>query len=174
MSVTFVSPASAGAARGTALPGVGAAPRAGATGSSGAGSAAGLAGALCLGALASKGSAGARTKRGSKVVAQALGSIDQFKVFGPPEDPFEIETDKVLGVGGQGTVYLCHKRSTPNVKHAVKTIPIWRLLMDPSCDQKIAEIRSWAAKTVRQSDGRPPAAGRPRAVPMVWSELGGP
>ena len=44
-------------------------------------------------------------------------------------------------MGGQGTVYLCHKRSTPNVKHAVKTIPIWRLLMDPSCDQKIAEIR---------------------------------
>ena len=106
--------------------------------------------------------------------AQALGSIEQFKIFGPPEeqsiarftmkttssrreDPFVIETDKVLGVGGQGTVYLCHKqrlgsrilpkqfcqvpktlcccilgepRSTPNVKHAVKTIPIWRLLME--------------------------------------------
>ena len=70
--------------------------------------------------------------------AQALGSIEQFKVFGPPEepcfslgsapklkaasimeelgkktldqDPFVIETDKVLGVGGQGTVYLCHKQ----------------------------------------------------------------
>ena len=32
-------------------------------------------------------------------------------------------------------------RSTPNVKHAVKTIPIWRLLMDPSCDEKIKTIR---------------------------------
>mmetsp|Transcript_31422 Transcript_31422/g.64745 ORF Transcript_31422/g.64745 Transcript_31422/m.64745 type:complete len:475 (+) Transcript_31422:53-1477(+) len=100
-------------------------------------------GAMCgLGAYASGMKADrSRSKRGSKVVSQALGSIDQFRVFGPPEDPFEIETDKVLGVGGQGTVYLCHKRSTPNVKHAVKTIPIWRLLMDPSCDQKIAEIR---------------------------------
>ena len=28
----------------------------------------------------------------------------------PNEDPFVIETDKVLGVGGQGTVYLCHKQ----------------------------------------------------------------
>lgn len=100
-------------------------------------------GAICgLGAYASGMKANrSRSQRGSKVVSQALGSIDQFRVFGPPEDPFEIETDKVLGVGGQGTVYLCHKRSTPNVKHAVKTIPIWRLLMDPSCDQKIAEIR---------------------------------
>ncbi|CAJ1351125.1 unnamed protein product [Effrenium voratum] len=77
----------------------------------------------------------------ARVAARALGSIEQFKVFGPPEDPFEIETDQVLGVGGQGTVYLCHKRSTPNVKHAVKTIPIWRLLMDPSCDEKIKTIR---------------------------------
>eukprot|EP00435_Cladocopium_sp_Y103_P057681 s286_g20.t1 len=101
-------------------------------------------GAMCgLGAYASGMKADrSRSKRGSKVVSQALGSIDQFRIFGPPEDdPFEIETDKVLGVGGQGTVYLCHKRTTPNVKHAVKTIPIWRLLMDPSCDQKIAEIR---------------------------------
>ncbi|CAE7584927.1 MAPKKK5 [Symbiodinium sp. CCMP2456] len=98
--------------------------------------------ALCLGAsLARRAGAQKRAARGARVATKALGSIEQFRVFGPPEDPFVIETDKVLGVGGQGTVYLCHKQSTPNVKHAVKTIPIWRLLMDPSCDEKIADIR---------------------------------
>ncbi|CAL1163483.1 unnamed protein product, partial [Cladocopium goreaui] len=53
-------------------------------------------GAMCgLGAYASGMKADrSRSKRGSKVVSQALGSIDQFRVFGPPEDPFEIETDK--------------------------------------------------------------------------------
>jgi len=86
------------------------------------------------------------TKRGksphqARVVTNVLGSITQFKVFGPKEDPFVIETDKVLGVGGQGTVYLCHKESDPDTKLACKAIPIWRLLMDPSSDSKIAEIR---------------------------------
>ena len=38
------------------------------------------------------------------------------------------------------------------MKHAVKTIPIWRLLMDPSCDQKIAEIRYSVA--ARRSENR--------------------
>mmetsp|Transcript_18633 Transcript_18633/g.34975 ORF Transcript_18633/g.34975 Transcript_18633/m.34975 type:complete len:475 (+) Transcript_18633:59-1483(+) len=97
--------------------------------------------ALCLGASLTRRAGEARAARRSKVATKALGSIEQFKIFGPPEDPFVIETDKVLGVGGQGTVYLCHKQSTPTVKHAVKTIPIWRLLMDPSCDEKIADIR---------------------------------
>lgn len=100
---------------------------------------------------------GARPLRGKKrerTMARALGSIEQFKVFGPPEDPFEIETDKVLGVGGQGTVYLCHRRSTPNTKHAVKTIPIWRLLMDPSCDEKIASIRK-ETEVLQQIQGHP-------------------
>ena len=39
----------------------------------------------------------------------------------------------ILGVGGQGTVYLCHKQSNPAVKFAVKTIPIWRLLARYVC-----------------------------------------
>lgn len=105
-----------------------------------------LAGALML-AGASAARAAVRTakhglpQRASKVANKALGSIDQFKVFGPKEDPFEIETDKVLGVGGQGTVYLCHRKSAPGTKFAVKTIPIWRLLMDPSSAEKIATIR---------------------------------
>jgi len=79
--------------------------------------------------------------RRARVVTNVLGSITQFKVFGPKEDLIEIETDKVLGVGGQGTVYLCHKQSDPETKYACKAIPIWRLLMDPSAAQKIAEIR---------------------------------
>jgi len=79
--------------------------------------------------------------RRARVVTNVLGSIDQFKVFGPKEDPFEIQTDEVLGVGGQGTVYLCHKQSDPDTKYACKAIPIWRLLMDPSAESKIAEIR---------------------------------
>lgn len=105
-----------------------------------------LAGALML-AGASAARAAVRTakhgvpQRASKVANKALGSIDQFKVFGPKEDPFEIETDKVLGVGGQGTVYLCHRKSAPATKYACKTIPIWRLLMDPSSEEKIATIR---------------------------------
>eukprot|EP00929_Paragymnodinium_shiwhaense_P005673 TRINITY_DN10792_c0_g3_i2.p1 TRINITY_DN10792_c0_g3~~TRINITY_DN10792_c0_g3_i2.p1 ORF type:complete len:520 (+),score=148.83 TRINITY_DN10792_c0_g3_i2:49-1560(+) len=77
----------------------------------------------------------------SAVTTKALGSITQFKVFGPEGDKFEIEEDKVLGVGGQGTVYLCHKQSDPDTKMACKTIPIWRLYMDPGSEQKIAEIR---------------------------------
>mmetsp|Transcript_14680 Transcript_14680/g.32236 ORF Transcript_14680/g.32236 Transcript_14680/m.32236 type:complete len:494 (-) Transcript_14680:124-1605(-) len=82
-----------------------------------------------------------RAQRSSSVVAtRALGSINQFKVFGPPEDPFEIQVDKILGVGGQGTVYLCHRQSNPGKVYAVKTIPIWRLLMDPSSEEKIAAI----------------------------------
>lgn len=80
-------------------------------------------------------------QRAPRVVAQALGSIEQFRVFGPKEDPFEIETDVILGVGGQGTVYQCFRQSNPSVKYAVKTIPIWRLLMDPSSAEKIREIR---------------------------------
>lgn len=79
--------------------------------------------------------------RQARIVTNVLGSITQFKVFGPKEDPFELETDKVLGVGGQGTVYLCHKQSDPETKYACKAIPIWRLLMDPSAASKIAEIR---------------------------------
>jgi serine/threonine protein kinase len=79
--------------------------------------------------------------RRARVIRKMLGSIEQFKVFGPKEDPFELETDKVLGVGGQGTVYVCHKQSDPDTKYACKAIPIWRLLMDPSSEQKIAEIR---------------------------------
>lgn len=82
-----------------------------------------------------------KAHRSSRVVARALGSIEQFKVFGPAEDPFEIETNVVLGVGGQGTVYQCHRQSAPGIKYAVKTIPIWRLLMDPSAAEKIREIR---------------------------------
>jgi len=79
--------------------------------------------------------------RQARVVTNVLGSIEQFKTFGPKEDPFVIETDKVLGVGGQGTVYLCHKQNEPDTKYACKAIPIWRLLMDPSSAEKIAEIR---------------------------------
>lgn len=82
-----------------------------------------------------------QNRRGQRVVSRVLGSIDQFKVFGPSEDPFVIQTDSVLGVGGQGTVYLCHKQSAPNTKYACKAIPIWRLLMDPSSEEKIATIR---------------------------------
>eukprot|EP00929_Paragymnodinium_shiwhaense_P005664 TRINITY_DN10792_c0_g1_i1.p2 TRINITY_DN10792_c0_g1~~TRINITY_DN10792_c0_g1_i1.p2 ORF type:complete len:506 (+),score=154.09 TRINITY_DN10792_c0_g1_i1:83-1600(+) len=77
----------------------------------------------------------------SAVATKALGSITQFKVFGPEGDKFEIEENKILGVGGQGTVYLCHKQSDPDTKMACKTIPIWRLYMDPGSEQKIAEIR---------------------------------
>jgi len=84
---------------------------------------------------------GSRQQWAKPTATRALGSIEQFKVFGPKEDPFEIETDQVLGVGGQGTVYLCHRQSAPDVKYAVKTIPIWRLLMDPSSEEKIREIR---------------------------------
>merc|ERR1719265_1342078 len=93
--------------------------------------------AVLLVGCAVKGQGESRTKR---VAARALGSIEQFKVFGPADDRFEIETDKILGVGGQGTVYLCHKQSDPATKYAVKTIPIWRLLMDPSSDALLASI----------------------------------
>lgn len=77
----------------------------------------------------------------SAVTTKAMGSIQAFKVFGPDEDKFEIEPDKVLGVGGQGTVYQCHKQSDPDTKMAVKTIAVWRLHMDPGSEAKIAEIR---------------------------------
>ncbi|CAJ1351126.1 unnamed protein product [Effrenium voratum] len=138
MALAFVgSPLAAGA---HAAPRAAAAAAPAASAPSGGSNAAYAGAALCVGAYLSRGS-GTRTKRSSRVVTQALGSIEQFATFGPPEDPFQIEVDKVLGVGGQGTVYLCHKRSTPNVKHAVKTIPIWRLLMDPSSDEKIKTIR---------------------------------
>mmetsp|Transcript_51584 Transcript_51584/g.122737 ORF Transcript_51584/g.122737 Transcript_51584/m.122737 type:complete len:512 (+) Transcript_51584:66-1601(+) len=76
----------------------------------------------------------------SMVARRALGSIDQFKVFGDPGDEFEIDTEDILGVGGQGTVYSCYKKNDPSTKYAVKTIPIWRLLMDPSSEEKIAAI----------------------------------
>jgi len=78
--------------------------------------------------------------RQTRIVSNALGSIEQFKVFGPKEDPYEIQTSKILGVGGQGTVYVCNKKSDPSTDYAVKTIPIWRLLMDPSSEEKIAAI----------------------------------
>lgn len=97
--------------------------------------------ALMVGSALRATRSGTRRQTSSKVVTRALGSIEQFKVFGPPEDPFVIETDKVLGVGGQGTVYLCHRQSAPGTKYACKTIPIWRLLMDPSSEEKIREIR---------------------------------
>uniref|UniRef100_A0A7S4S2A6 Protein kinase domain-containing protein n=1 Tax=Alexandrium monilatum TaxID=311494 RepID=A0A7S4S2A6_9DINO len=102
---------------------------------------AGAAAAVLVGCSARAASKGSRRQRATPIATRALGSIEQFKVFGPPEDPFVIETDKVLGVGGQGTVYLCHRQSAPDVKYAVKTIPIWRLLMDPSSEEKIREIR---------------------------------
>ncbi|CAE8638460.1 unnamed protein product [Polarella glacialis] len=79
-------------------------------------------------------------RRSPQVATKALGSIEQFKVFGPEDDPFEIQTNKVLGVGGQGTVYACHRQKDPSKVYAVKTIPIWRLLMDPSSAEKIAAI----------------------------------
>lgn len=97
-----------------------------------------------------------RTGRG-KIQRKVLGSIDQFKVFGPEEDPFEIQTDKVLGVGGQGTVYQCFRRSNPNVFYAVKTIPIWRLLMDPSSAEKIAKIEK-EVTVMLQIQGHPNVA----------------
>jgi len=79
-------------------------------------------------------------RTGSRVARSALGSIDQFRVFGDPGDEYEIDTQDVLGVGGQGTVYACYKKSDPSTRYAVKTIPIWRLLMDPSSEEKIAAI----------------------------------
>jgi len=88
------------------------------------------------------------------VATKALGSIEQFKVFGNPGDQFQIETDKVLGVGGQGTVYQCYRQSDPNTKYAVKTIPIWRLLMDPSSEEKIAAIDK-EAEVVMAVQGHP-------------------
>lgn len=85
------------------------------------------------------------SNRVSKINTRALGSIEQFKVFGPEDDPFVIETNKVLGVGGQGTVYQCHRQKDPSKIYAVKTIPIWRLLMDPSSAEKIAAIEKEVA-----------------------------
>jgi len=79
-------------------------------------------------------------RTGSRVARGALGSIDQFRVFGDPGDEFEIDTQDILGVGGQGTVYACYKKNDPSTRYAVKTIPIWRLLMDPSSEEKIAAI----------------------------------
>jgi len=94
-------------------------------------------------------------RKGAKGVARrALGSIEQFKEFGPAEDKFVIETDKILGVGGQGTVYQCHKASNPDIKYAVKTIPIWRLLMDPSSAEKIAGIEK-EVNVLKQVQGHP-------------------
>jgi len=106
----------------------------------------GVAGVAAVGAALLAGGRSAKSLRGNsgravRVATKALGSIEQFKVFGPPEDPFEIQTDKVLGVGGQGTVYLCTRKSDPSKNLAVKTIPIWRLLMDPSSEEKIAAIQ---------------------------------
>jgi len=113
------------------------------TSSSTPGATAALAGAaaVALGCGAARSTRATKKQQRAQVVTNALGSIEQFKIFGPKEDPFVIETDKVLGVGGQGTVYLCHKQSNPAVKFAVKTIPIWRLLMDPSSAEKIKTIR---------------------------------
>jgi len=83
-----------------------------------------------------------------------MGSIEQFKEFGPPEDPFVIETDQILGVGGQGTVYKCHKKSSPATKYAVKTIPVWRLAMDPSGQEKIRKIEE-EVNVLKQVQGHP-------------------
>jgi len=126
------------------------------TASSSTGTSVALAGAVgvLLGASAARSSRAAQKPQRAAVATKALGSIEQFKVFGPDGDKFEIETDKILGVGGQGTVYLCHRQSNPAVKYAVKTIPIWRLLMDPSCDAKIKEIRK-ETDVLMQLQGHP-------------------
>jgi len=104
-------------------------------------------------AKALRGSSG----RATRVATRALGSIEQFKVFGPEDDPFEIQTDKVLGVGGQGTVYLCNRKQDPTKTYAVKTIPIWRLLMDPSSEEKIAAIEK-EVNVLLQIQGHPNVA----------------
>lgn len=54
-------------------------------------------------------------------------TIEQFRVFGPDEDPYELEVDNMLGRGGQGTVYVCHRQRDPSNKFAVKAVPVWML-----------------------------------------------
>lgn len=98
-----------------------------------------------------------RAGKRAQVVRNAMGSIEQFKTFGPAGDLWEIETQKILGVGGQGTVYQCFKQSDPNTKYAVKTIPIWRLLMDPSSAEKIAKIED-EVKVMMEVQGHPKIA----------------
>ena len=161
--------------------------------------------------------------------AQALGSIEQFKVFGPPEEPCfslasapKLEAASIMGrswgrrlltrilsssrrtrssvsagrelctcatssasnctsLAGPGRASrLVHAqtphamcklpRSTPNVKHAVKTIPIWRLLMDSFCRLFLCAAPLYSASQMCALDlvWRPPARGIRLPVGLVY------
>lgn len=50
---------------------------------------------------------------------------EAFKVFGPEDDPIEIDIGKKLGVGAQGTVYRCHRQKDPSQVYAVKAVAVY-------------------------------------------------
>jgi len=66
---------------------------------------------------------------GKRRLCMARGSsgsqTESFQVFGPEDDPIELELSKKLGVGAQGTVYLCHRQKDPSQVYAVKSVPIY-------------------------------------------------
>lgn len=66
------------------------------------------------------------SKRRLHMVKNCLASqTESFKVFGPKDDPIEINLDRKLGVGAQGTVYSCHRQKDPGQVYAVKAVPIY-------------------------------------------------
>eukprot|EP00931_Biecheleriopsis_adriatica_P105058 TRINITY_DN79654_c0_g1_i1.p1 TRINITY_DN79654_c0_g1~~TRINITY_DN79654_c0_g1_i1.p1 ORF type:complete len:468 (+),score=87.59 TRINITY_DN79654_c0_g1_i1:11-1414(+) len=64
-------------------------------------------------------------QRRSCLARRAVTTVESFKVFGPQDDPIEIDISKKLGVGGQGTVYRCHRQKDPTQGYAVKAVPIY-------------------------------------------------
>lgn len=66
-----------------------------------------------------------RRNRRLRRAAGSAASIESFKIFGPSEDPIQIDIDQKLGVGGQGTVYRCHRQNDPSKVYAVKAVPIY-------------------------------------------------
>jgi len=121
--------------------------------------AAGAAVVVALGATLQR---GGRRRRSIALVVHAASptgtTIDFFKQFGPSEDPFEIQTDKLLGVGGQGSVYRCNRLSDPSKHFAVKAVPIWRLQNDPESSSRIAVFEK-EMECIMRVQGHPNIAG---------------
>eukprot|EP00444_Apocalathium_aciculiferum_P046601 CAMPEP_0183530092 /NCGR_PEP_ID=MMETSP0371-20130417/23873_1 /TAXON_ID=268820 /ORGANISM="Peridinium aciculiferum, Strain PAER-2" /LENGTH=493 /DNA_ID=CAMNT_0025729933 /DNA_START=15 /DNA_END=1496 /DNA_ORIENTATION=+ len=95
-----------------------------------------------------------RGRRGARIVASAGETIELFKRFGPEDDPFEILTEEVLGVGGQGTVYRCARVKDPSQVFAAKAVPIWRLQNDPESSARLAVFEK-EAEIIKRLQGHP-------------------
>jgi len=95
-----------------------------------------------------------RRRRRRRVARGAGETIELFRRFGPEDDPFEIQTDQVLGVGGQGTVYRCRRVRDSSREFAVKAVPIWRLQMDPESSNKLAVFEK-EMEVIQKVQGHP-------------------